>query len=68
MLAAGAQAHDHDDWDCADDIETAGFVRVLGTGVNPVFKMTEKGWEVVKQLQTHRAQGLPSATFSPKAA
>lgn len=45
---------DHDDWDCLDDLETAGLLETSGTGLHPVFHLTERGREVAGKL---RGQG-----------
>lgn len=54
---------DHDDWDCVDDLEAAGFVEQVGTGIHPVIKMTELGLEVAAALRAHKAGGGYFALF-----
>jgi hypothetical protein len=49
-LAKGLERHEHDDWDCADDLETIGLIKQVGTGMNPKFILTELGWKVFKDL------------------
>ena len=56
----------HDDWDCLDDLEAAGFVEVL-TMVNGGVKMTSAGNEVAGRLSTFKANGGYYANFDPKA-
>jgi hypothetical protein len=48
---------DHDDWDCMDDLESAGLLRDIGTNINPRFDLTDLGWKVAGLLRQHRAQG-----------
>jgi hypothetical protein len=62
-LKGGVLLDDHDDWDCVDDLESAGFLRWEGTGVNPVFKLTELGQKVAQQLRAHKAEGKNFASF-----
>lgn len=54
---------DHDDLDCFDDIEAAGYIENMGTGLNPACKMTELGHEVAAKLRQHKANGNHFATF-----
>jgi hypothetical protein len=58
----------HDDWDCADDLEAAGLIRVFGTGINPLFWMTELGLRIAGELRAHKAKGGMFADFVPKEA
>ena len=61
-IAAGLQLRDHDDWDCLDDLEAAGYVEVLSL-VNGFVKMTEKGCDVSAKLRAHKAAGGQFAGF-----
>ena len=63
ILAEGEELIDHDDWDCVDDLEAAGFVEQLGTGINPVVKMTELGLKVIAAIRAHKAGGGNFALF-----
>lgn len=47
----------HDDWDCLDDIEAAGLADNVGTGMYPVYRLTDLGREVAGALRGHRGQG-----------
>lgn len=47
----------HDDWDCLDDFEVAGLVETSGTGLHPVFALTELGHEIAGKLRAHKARG-----------
>jgi len=66
MLKGGVKLHDHDDWDCIDDLEAAGFIETLGTGINPVWKLTKKGKEVAGLLRGWKADGGMFAKFQFK--
>lgn len=54
-LANGEEIGDHDDWDCLDDLEAAGMLENVGTGVNPVIRLTEDGWAEAHKLRRQRA-------------
>lgn len=55
-LADGTKLQDHDDWDCLDDLEAAGLVENVGTGANPVVKLTAAGWTEAHRLRRTRAE------------
>lgn len=48
----------HDDWDCVDDLEKAGLVISHGTGVHPIYELTDEGWKLAHQQRRDRAQRL----------
>lgn len=54
----------HDDWDCAMDLEAAGLLTNIGTGLQPRWKLTTKGWKTVSRLRQHRASGERIETFN----
>jgi hypothetical protein len=54
---------DHDDWDCIDDLEAAGLLENVGTGINPVFRLTVYGEEVAGRLRAHKGRGGQFADF-----
>lgn len=54
-LKDGTELSDHDDWDCVDDFEAAGLLEWQGTGMNPIFKLTDKGWEHAHNLRREKA-------------
>lgn len=56
-LRGGATLANHDDWDCLDDFETAGLVASEGTGMYPVYKLTDLGHEIAGKLRAHKARG-----------
>lgn len=56
----------HDDWSCLDDFESAGLMINIGTGVNPVVKMTPLGEKVADMLRSHKRRGGVFAFFEPQ--
>ncbi len=57
--------HEHDDWDCADDLEDAGLVEYTGAGMSPRFALTDAGWRVATELRRHKAAGGAVQDFVP---
>ena len=53
----------HDDWDCVDDMVEAGLLEWHGTGIHPVFALTEKGWAMAHALRRFRAAGNSLVEF-----
>lgn len=51
----------HDDWDVIEDLEHAGLLERLGTGAQPLFKLTDAGWRRVHALRRERAEGMLAA-------
>ena len=64
-LRDGTEVHDHDDWDCVDDLEAVGLVRTKGTGTHPRWALTERGAEMAARLRAHLAHERRYATFDP---
>ena len=62
-LAGDELLYDYDEWDCIDDLESAGLLELLGTGINPLFRMTELGLEYAARLRQHKAHGGRYADF-----
>jgi hypothetical protein len=60
------EATDHDDWSCLDDAEAAGLLENIGTDLNRVYKLTDKGFSVAGQLRRYKADDGNFATFVPK--
>lgn len=61
-LKGGKELFDHDDWDCLEDLEEAGFV-VVASLINGFVKMTDLGWKVASALRKHKANGGKFADF-----
>lgn len=57
--------HGHDDWDCADDLEAAGLIEIKGSGINPVWKLTDRGLRIAARLRMHKGDGGSFSTFTP---
>lgn len=53
----------HDDWDCLDDLQTAGLLKILSK--NEV-KLTDAGTTITGQLRAHKARGGKYADFNPQ--
>lgn len=64
-LNDGTEIHDHDDWNCIKDLETAGLLKWDGTGLFPVFVLTDKGKTVAGRLRAYKAGGGGFHTFKP---
>ena len=62
-LADGAEEPEHDDWHCFYDIEAAGLLRDIGTGIRPVAKLTMLGEAIAAQLRRHKASGGSFKSF-----
>ena len=54
---------DHDDWDCLDDLESAGLVEVMSL-VNGYVVLTNEGIRVAAALRKHKAKGGRFANFA----
>lgn len=57
------QLFDHDDWSCLEDAEEAHFLTSHGTGINPVYALTDRGRKVCAALRAHKGAGGQFATF-----
>ena len=58
---------DYDEWDCIADMEQLGLLENIGTGIYPVFRMTELGIAIAGRLRAHKASGGMFGTFNPTA-
>lgn len=56
-IADGESLDNHDDWDCVDDMEAVGLVKIDGTGVFPVWSLTDYGSFVAAKLRAHKGKG-----------
>lgn len=54
-LANGVELHEHDDWDCVEDMVAAGLIEWNGTGLNPLLFPTAAGWLFAGMLRRHIA-------------
>jgi hypothetical protein len=57
----------HDDWSCVEDFMALGLVEDDGTGLNPVLRFTDAGWDLWHRFNRHIAEhpNRWSATFDP---
>jgi len=51
------ELHDHDDWDCLEDAEAEGLLENVGSGMFPVFALSELGKKVCAALRAHKQNG-----------
>ena len=58
------QIKNHDDLDCADELEEAGYIENMGTGLNPAYKMTKLGNQVASLLRQHKTEGKSFSSFT----
>jgi hypothetical protein len=63
VIKGGEKVEGHDDWSCVDDFVAAGLLEWKGTGVNPVFALTDEGYKVSALLRRHRAEGGKFSEF-----
>lgn len=55
-LAGKAIAVDHDDWDCIEDMAREGLIEIGGTGLHPIWRLTDEGWKYAHSLRRARAE------------
>jgi hypothetical protein len=63
ILKGGEIALDHDDIDCLDDLEKAGYI-VIFSLTNGYFTLTHRGFEVATSLKEYKSKGGRFADFS----
>ena len=56
------QLPEHDDWDCLDDLEDAGYIEVMSEAIAAV-KFTELGLKVCSEVRAHKANGGNFSSF-----
>ena len=59
------QLSNHDDYDCLDDLEMAGLIENIGTGLCPVCTITKKGAKMLSQLLLYKQNGGHCSNFTP---
>lgn len=67
-LKDNVELFDHDDWCCADDLEAAGLVVNVGSGVSRLYRLTKLGRAVCGDLRKHKASGGSYANFVARTA
>ena len=60
--AAGVQVNGHDDWDCLNDLEAAGYIEIISL-VNGLIVMTDLGRAISAELRAHKSSGGHFSTF-----
>lgn len=63
-LADGNSLTGHDDWDCLNDLQRLGLIRIDSL-VNGQVSPTDLGYQFAHALRKHYAQGGVPATFVP---
>ena len=66
VLQDGTLLEKHDDWDCLDDLEAAGLLKIESLATCTI-SMTELGVLVAHAARTHRAQHHQYRDFGPTA-
>lgn len=61
-FSANVQVRGHDDWDCLNDLEAAGYLEVVKL-TEGLVKIEPKGCELVGAIRTWLALGNPMNTF-----
>src|SRR4051812_21837112 len=54
----GEEIKGHDDWSIIDEFEVLGLLNNIGTGLHPVWQLTDEGWYVAGALRRGRAEHL----------
>jgi hypothetical protein len=57
----------HDDWDCLNDLEAAGYIKVMSEA-NGIFQITDAGIAMAARLRDHKCRGGNFADFIARAA
>ncbi len=53
----------HDDYDVMEELEKYNFIQNIGSGINPVIKLTKIGKKTVDALRSHKASNKNYNTF-----
>lgn len=61
-IRGSEQIRGHDDWDCVEDLQAAGLVKIVSM-VDLQIEMTGLGWEMINLLRQHKAAGGIFSTF-----
>lgn len=54
---------DYDEWDCIDDMISEGLLLHVGTGINPAYRLTKKGTDIIGKLREWKVNGGMFGTF-----
>lgn len=55
----------HDDWSCLEDAEREGLLEWAGTGIDPIFVLTDRGRKVSDELRAWKRAGGKFSNFKP---
>jgi len=66
ILKDNVELLDHDDWDCLEDCQEAGLLKIHGTGIYPVYILTDSGRQVASQLRDFKSNSGNYADFEVK--
>lgn len=56
-LNDGVEVRGHDDYSCVEDMGREGLVEWKGTGISPIFRLTERGLEAHLIVAAHKTEG-----------
>lgn len=59
------QLHNHDDYNCLDDLGAEDLIKNIGTGLIPVCEITKEGTKILSQLLLHKQNGENYSDFMP---
>lgn len=68
ILRDDEEVHGHSDWDCCEDMVAEDVLRDGGgTGLHPIYLLTERGWTLVAATRRHLGTIRPRsfASFDP---
>lgn len=54
----------HDDYDVMEEMEKYGFVKNVGSGINPVIELTDLGRKTCNAIREHKGNKQNFATFT----
>ena len=60
--ASGLKLAQHDDWDCIDDLEEAGYIETF-TRANFAVQLTKEGLQAARDLRAHKSAGGQFSNF-----
>jgi len=64
-LSGGNALVEHNDYDCLEDMEAARLIEhSAGTGLNPIYTLTNEGWRVAGLVRRWKAEGKGIAKFT----
>lgn len=61
-IKGGEQIRGHDDWDCAEDLQAAGLIKIVSMAHFQI-KITDLGWVAAVLLRKHKSTGGVFSNF-----